>query len=209
MSKSKMRRAKRFGWTSMAFSIVAFAWKQYGAPGQAVFAALLVAIAVCLACAFWQSGWVSETDMRSKTVVRFSCAALVVAGLPALLGFWLWPLYITVSPEEIQVGSKEWTRVDTVTVTNHQENPRYMVTFTATPVPPEIEYRLEGPMNFQLGYSDGSTDVPIYEIGPKASLSYQVRSKLKAGAKVSRATLRFEVTTGTEEPKLPGVVTHP
>ncbi len=113
---------------------------------------------------------------------------------------------VTVSPGRINVSSKEWTRVDIVTITNHEESPRYGLTFATQPNTADIEYEIEGPTFPRVMYTDNSTDIPIPQIGPKASYVFQLKSRLKGGAKSSQGEITFSVTDGTDEPVVPGVM---
>ena len=165
----------------------------------------------------------AQHPMAALLIVTFAGAVL---GAVLFGGSWLWTVHdyktnplplpadklpkttnlVTVSPRRIKVSSKEWTRFDTVTVTNHEESPRYGLTFSLDPNTPDIEYEINGPITVALRYTDNSRSIPIQQIGPKASYVYQVKSRLKDGSKSSHAEIRFSVTDGTDEPQTPGVV---
>jgi hypothetical protein len=196
----------------MALNLVGILWQKYGTPGPTILVLLLCFAGISVLYSVWQSRFVANADMRSKKTIKFCCAGVLVVAIQLGLGYWLWPETmpaVTVSPQRIEVNSKGWIRVDTVTVTNHRENPRYTITFTIHPVPPEIEYEVEGPMMIKIAFTDGSTEIPIPQIGPKASLVYEVKSRLKGDAKTKDSILEFAVTEGMDEPEVPGVAIHP
>jgi len=171
------------------------------------------------------SRWILDKGAQRPMPALISVAlAGGIIGAVLFGGSWLWMIrdyrknpppppsepadarIVTVSPRRILVRSKEWSRVDIVTITNHEEHPRYGVSFLVEPSTQEIEYDIEGPHNIRLGYTDGSTGIPIFQIGPKASYVFHVKSRLRSDAKSTQAEIRLSVTDGTDEPDQPGVM---
>lgn len=114
--------------------------------------------------------------------------------------------FVTVSPKRLRVTSKEWQRVDVVTVTNHEENPRYDVVLAIEPSTPQVEYELSG--SLAPGPWTRQYRLHITQVDPKASYKFEVRSKLRQDAKSTEGEICFSVTDGTEEPKVPNVMIH-
>jgi len=198
--------------------------------------ALIVGIIalLILALLYRQELKLQEQSLRflKKGAQHPMAALLIVTSAGAVLGAalfassWLWMVHdykknppstageklpkttklVTVSPSRITVSSKEWARVDLVTITNHEENPRYGLTFELKPNTPDIDYEVNGPVTAVLEFTDNSKAIPILQIGPKASYAFQLKSRLRGGAKSSEAEIRFSVTDGTDEPLVPGVM---
>jgi hypothetical protein len=144
----------------------------------------------------WNFWWIE------RSIARQVCGFVVLLAVITGLGLMAWPRPITVSPDTISVGSSEWGTYQEITVTNHQEEPRFGLTLAVKPSNPKIEYSVEptgeprspiplskDPSNYielDSGFmavrtTDGIENISINRIGPKESIVYRVKAKLPTG----------------------------
>lgn len=145
----------------------------------------------------WNFWWIE------RSTVRRVCGVLLLLAGTVGIAFKAWPRPITVSPETISVGSSEWSVYQEITVTNHEEAPRFGITLVVNPSNSAIDYSVEpmgvprspirlgnDPANhivvdsgfMALRTTDGTENISINRIGPKESIVYRVKAKHPAGS---------------------------
>ncbi len=194
-------------------ALVAVGVKEY-----AFAAALFLVAAVCLI--LLPLGWSGIPEHLKLT--RICKALLILAGL-CMVPFsvlWIykqkvdepWSVFlkddraapVSISPMKILVPGGGWTRPSLVTVTNHEEAPRYNLQFQLQQSSADVEYGIEGPTSFSYSTTDGFDYYVIEQIGPKASHVFTIKSKTKSG---NGGWIALTVFPGEIEPGASGHMT--